>query len=139
MACTGQEQPIADAAVSDFLDDMDIELPRLTDEQQEQIGAEITSDEVRQAMQSAKAHSAPGPSGQTLGFYKYIFAQIPHIFTRCMNLVAFCDDILDSSALTWIKQRKVIYIPKPGRTLSLHLVIGLSHCWRCSTKFRRKS
>jgi hypothetical protein len=82
MACTGQEQPIADAAVNDFLDDMDIELPRLTDEQQEQIGAEITSDEVRQAMQSAKAHSAPGPSGQTLGFYKYIFAQIPHIFTR---------------------------------------------------------
>jgi len=115
MACTGQERLIEDNAVTTFLDDMDITLPRLTEDQQEQVGAEITSDEVRQALQSAKAHSAPGPSGQTLGFFKYIFAQIPHIFTRCMNLVAFCDDILDSSALAWIKQRKVIYIPKPGK------------------------
>jgi len=115
MACTGQEQLIAEDAVTDFLDDMDIDLPKLTEDQQEQIGAEITSDEVRQALQSAKAHSAPGPSGQTLGFFKYIFSQIPYIFTRCMNLVAFCDDILDSPALTWIKQRKVIYIPKPGK------------------------
>ena len=32
-----------------------------------------------------------------------------------MNIVAFCDDILDSAALTWIKQRKVIYIPKAGK------------------------
>jgi hypothetical protein len=42
MECTGQEQIIEDNAVSDFLDDMDITLPMLTQDQQEQVGAEIT-------------------------------------------------------------------------------------------------
>jgi hypothetical protein len=115
MQCTGQERDIPDGAVQDFLEEMDITLPKLTQDQQDRIGDDITRDEVKQALQKAKAHSAPGPTGQTLGFYKYIFQQIPYIFTRCMNIVAFCDDILDSAALTWIKQRKVIYIPKAGK------------------------
>jgi hypothetical protein len=115
MQCTGQERDIPDGAVQDFLEEMDITLPKLTQDQQDKIGDDITRDEVKQALQKAKAHSAPGPTGQTLGFYKYIFQQIPYTFTRCMNIIAFCDDILDSAALTWIKQRKVIYIPKAGK------------------------
>ncbi len=113
--CTGQDRDIPDGAVQDFLDEMDITLPKLTQDQQDKIGDDITRDEVKQALQKAKAHSAPGPTGQTLGFYRYIFQQIPYIFTRCMNIFAFCDDILDSAALAWIKQRKVIYIPKAGK------------------------
>jgi hypothetical protein len=72
---------------------MDITLPELTQDQQDQIGDDITRDEVKQALQKAKAHSAPGPTGQTLGFYKFIFQQIPYIFTRCINILTFCDDI----------------------------------------------
>jgi len=115
MQCTGQEQTVQDDAVARFLDDMDITLPTLTPDQQDQIGDEITRDKVRAALQAAKIHSAPGPTGQTLGFYKFIFHQIPYIFTRCMNIITFYDDILDSAALTWIKRRRVIYIPKPGK------------------------
>jgi hypothetical protein len=115
MQCTGQEQDIGADAVKNFVDDMGITMPTLTQEQQDIIGDEITRDEVRQALQTAKAHSAPGPTGQTIGFYKFIFQQIPYLFTRCMNVITFWDDILDSAALTWIKQRKVIYIPKPGK------------------------
>jgi hypothetical protein len=115
MHCTGQDRDIPDDTVQDFMEEMDITMPKLTQDQQDRIGDDITRDEVKQALQKAKAHSAPGPTGQTLGFYKYIFQQIPYIFTRCMNIVAFCDDILDSAALTWIKRRKVIYIPKAGK------------------------
>jgi hypothetical protein len=113
--CTGQIHDIPDDAVLKFMEDMDITLPTLSDIQREQIGDEIDRDEVRQALQNAKPQSAPGPTGQTLGFYKYLFQQIPYIFTKCMNIITFYDDILDSPSLQWIKKRKVVYIPKPGK------------------------
>ncbi len=115
MQCTGQEQLVEEHAVQQFLEDMDITLPTLSPDQQNIIGDEITRDEVLQALQTAKVHSAPGPTGQTLGFYKFIFHQIPYLFTRCMNILIFYDDILDSPSLKWIKQRRIIYIPKPGK------------------------
>ncbi len=102
-----------------FTEDMDITLPTLTDIQREQIGNEIDMDEVRQALQNAKSQSAPGPTGQTLGFYNYIFQQIPYTFTKCMNIITYCDDILDSPSLQWIKKRKVVHIPKPGKDRNL--------------------
>ena len=80
--CTGQVNDISDDAVLKFTEDMDITLPTLTDIQREQIGNEIDRDEVRQALQNAKSQSAPGPTGQTLGFYKYIFQQIPYVFYK---------------------------------------------------------
>jgi hypothetical protein len=94
---------------------MDVTLPTLTPDQQEHIGDEISREEVALALGASKAHSAPGPTGQTLGFYKYLFQQIPYLFTRCINSIAFVDDLLDSPSLTWIKQRRIIYIPKPGK------------------------
>jgi hypothetical protein len=115
MQCTGQEQPVADDAVTQFLQDMDVTLPTLTPDQQDHIGDEISRDEVASALRSAKAHSAPGPTGQTLGFYKYLFQQIPYIFTLCINRIVYVDDLLDSPSLAWIKQRRIIYIPKPGK------------------------
>ena len=104
MVCTGQEHRVADNAVAQFLDDMDITLPTLTQDQQDQLGDEVCRDEVRLALQEGKAQSAPGPSGQTLGFYKFVFQQIPYLFTRCMNIMLFRDDILDSPSLSWIKK-----------------------------------
>jgi hypothetical protein len=76
MQLTGQDKMVQDDAISRFLDNMDITLPTLTPDQQEQVGDKITRDKVKAALQTAKAHSAPGPSGQTLGFYKFIFQQI---------------------------------------------------------------
>jgi hypothetical protein len=51
MQCTGQDRYIPDEAVKDFLADMDITLPELTQDQQDQIGDDITRDEVKQALQ----------------------------------------------------------------------------------------
>ena len=113
--CTGQSREIAPDAVERFLTEMEVELPKLSEDQAEDIGREIERDEIRNALQSAKAHSAPGPTGQTLGFYKYIFSQIPYLFTKCINIATFFDDILDSPSLTWVKRRKIIYIGKPGK------------------------
>jgi len=113
--CTGQTHNIAENAVAQFIEDHDVTLPTLTEAQKEQVGEEISRDEIKQALQKAKAHSAPGPTGQTLGFYKFLFLQLPHLFTKCINIITFYDDILDSPSLKWIKRRKVIYIPKPGK------------------------
>jgi hypothetical protein len=139
MQCTGQEHQVEDNAVSQFLEDMDIVLPTLTPAQQEQIGDEITRDEVKEALQSAKAHSAPGPTGQTLGFYKFIFHQIPYLFTRCINNIVFYGDILDSASLQWIKKRRVIYIPSRVRIRCFLVVIDRCPCSRFSIKFHLKS
>jgi hypothetical protein len=73
MQLTGQATIIQDDAVAQFLADMDITLPTLTPDQQEQVRDEITRADVRAALQTAKAHLAPGPTGQTIGFYKFIF------------------------------------------------------------------
>jgi hypothetical protein len=56
MQLTGQATVIQDDAVSQFLNDMDITLPTLTPDQQEQVGDKITRDKVRAALQTAKAH-----------------------------------------------------------------------------------
>jgi hypothetical protein len=109
MQLTGQDTVVQDDAVARFLDDMDITLPTLTTDQQEQVGDEITRDEVRAALQTAKAHSAPGPLGQTLGFYKFIFQQMLYLFTKCISTIAFYDDILDSASLSWIKKNAKKY------------------------------
>ena len=114
MDCTGGHH-VMDMTVEQFLRDHDIQLPTISNEQASELEKEITKDDIKTALQAAKVSSAPGPTGQTLGFYKFIFHQIPHIFTRCINMIAFYTDILDSSSLKWIKERKIIYIPKPGK------------------------
>ncbi len=58
MQCTGQERDIPDGAVQDFLEEMDITMPKLTQDQQDRIGDDITRDEVKQALQKAKGKSA---------------------------------------------------------------------------------
>jgi len=69
-------------------------------------------EEVVQALQEATEVSAPGPSGQTLTYFKLLFMEIPVLFTKALNQLAFVPGLVTSSQFQWIKKRKVIYIPK---------------------------
>ena len=46
-------------------------------------------EEVRHAIKEAASKSAPGPSGQTIEFNKYILAEIPYIITKALNEIPF--------------------------------------------------
>jgi hypothetical protein len=127
MHCTGQEQAVADNAVTQFLRVMDVTLPTLTPEQQDHIGDKISREEVASALRAAKAHSAPGPTGQTLGFYKYLFQQLLYFFTRCINSIAFVDDLLDCPSLIWIKKDVSYTSQNQARTPSRPAVITHFH------------
>jgi hypothetical protein len=59
--------------------------------------------------------SAPGPTGQTIILYKLIFQEIPDIFTAAVNQLVFNHELASHTLFQWIKERKVIYIPKKPR------------------------
>jgi hypothetical protein len=54
--------------LQEFLHKYPIDLPRLSEEQQEELSQPFTMDEIKEAMQDACEDSAPGPSGQTIAF-----------------------------------------------------------------------
>ncbi len=54
----------------------------------------------------------PGPSGQTITIFKLLFQEIPGIFTAAINQQVFNNELASSLAFHWIKERKVVYIPK---------------------------
>jgi hypothetical protein len=63
--------------LSQFLASHGIVLPTLDAEQREEIEEEFTIEEIQQAIQEATESSAPGPSGQTINFFKLLFLEIP--------------------------------------------------------------
>jgi hypothetical protein len=40
---------------------------------------EFTQEEIGDALKEAKEHSAPGPSGQIVSFYKLLFMMVPTV------------------------------------------------------------
>jgi exonuclease III len=95
-----------------FLDKHNIQLPQLSKEHQEELSEEFTQQEVADAIQDASEQSAPGPTGQTIAFYKLINAQAPELLTEALNQLVFQQELSNSPEFQWIRHRKVIYIPK---------------------------
>jgi hypothetical protein len=76
------------------------------------IEEEFTTQEVKQAILEAYEVSAPGPSGQTISFFKLLFIAIPTTMTAVLNQLVFVPGLLDVEDFLWIRHRKVVYIPK---------------------------
>jgi hypothetical protein len=49
------------------------------------LSEEFSQDEIGDAIKEAKEHSAPGPSGQILSFYKLLFMILPNLMTKAIN------------------------------------------------------
>jgi hypothetical protein len=98
--------------LSDMLDDLQLELPQNSLDIQGLLDEKISQDEVEHAINEAHEISAPGPTGQTITLYKLLFQEIPGISTAAMNQLVFNNKLASHSTFQWIKERKVIYIPK---------------------------
>jgi len=98
--------------LTDFLLEQNIILPQLTDDEASDLEEEFSVDEVKQAIAEAKVVSAPGPSGQTISFYKLLFMHIPNLMTQALNQLVFVPKLSSSPCFQWIQERKVVYIPK---------------------------
>ncbi len=100
---------------TEMLEDLQLDLPQINPETWDLLDEEITRDEVETAINEAHEVSAPGPTGQTITLYKLIFQEIPDIFTAAVNQLVFNPELASHTSFQWIKERKVIYIPKKPR------------------------
>jgi hypothetical protein len=98
-----------------FLMEHGVEMPALGEDETAHMDSEFTREEIKHAISLAKADSTPGPSGQTIAIYKYIFSEIPRIFSKALNELAFVPGLIHSPAFAWLKERKIVFIPKPGK------------------------
>jgi hypothetical protein len=101
--------------LNDFLREHGVEMTELEDDDTLHMDIEFSKDEVGKALSSAKSDSAPGPSGQTIALYKYIFLEIPTIFCRAINELAFVPGLVQSPPFAWLGERRIVFIPKPGK------------------------
>jgi hypothetical protein len=103
------------ATLEDFLQQHGVVLPEVSEAQRDSLDQEFTYQDVKKALGNSKG-TAPGPTGQTASLYKYIFSMIPNTFVKALNELAFVPGLVNSPAFMWLKDRKVVYIPKPGKT-----------------------
>ena len=103
------------ATLEDFLEQHGVVLPEVSEAQRDSLDQEFTFQDVKKALSNSKG-TAPGPTGQTASLYKYIFSMIPNTFVKALNELAFVPGLIDSPTFIWLKDRKVVYIPKPGKT-----------------------
>ena len=101
--------------LEEFLDKYQVELPILKEATREILDTEFTMSEVKEALSQAAGKSAPGPSGQSVGIFKFIFSEIPLTMTVALNELTFVPGFMDSPCFAWIKQRYITYIPKVGK------------------------
>ncbi len=95
-----------------FLARHNINLPQIDEDQCAMLEEEFTTEEIRNAISEANEVSAPGPSGQTITFFKLLFMAIPNIMTSALNQLVFVPGLLNDQDFRWIRHRKVVYIPK---------------------------
>ena len=102
-------------SLGQFLGEMGVELPVLEEASVQYMEKDVTVDELKDALANAKTDSAPGPSGQTIAIFKYIFSQTPVTFTKAINELIFVPGLIKHPMFAWLQDRKVVYIPKPGK------------------------
>ena len=101
-----------DMELEEFLDKYQVELPILKETTKEILDKEFSTDEVKEVLTQAAGKSALGPSGQSVGIFKYIFSEIPLTMTVALNELTFVPGFMDSPCFAWIKKRYITYIPK---------------------------
>jgi len=112
---TAQEQLVT---LEQFIRDRNVALPQLSPEECEELEEEFTAEEVEAAIKEAKVASAPGPSGQTIAFFKLIFMHAPQLMTQALNQLVFVPHLATDPQLRWIQERKVVYIPKKAHPIT---------------------
>jgi len=115
---TADNAPPQLLTLEQFLLEQNIQLPQLNAEECSELEEEFTTDEIKQAISEAKSVSAPGPSGQTISFFKLLMMHIPNLMTQALNQLVFIPHLSSVKCFRWIQERKVIYIPKKSQPVS---------------------
>ena len=71
-----------------------------------------TTGEFRNIIKSMKTNSMPGPSNQPTQLFAFLLDNLPKFTTKAFNNMYDID--LDNSSLSFVKERNITYIPKPG-------------------------
>ena len=101
--------------------------------QDQQIDIKFTHEEIKKAMQNTKTRTAPGFSGDTINLYRLIYAIAPNTLVNAINEYFNNQDIQQEEQATWIKDKKIIYVPKPGR--AKNLITGYRPLSMCETLY----
>jgi hypothetical protein len=115
---TAQTSTLQTTSLHQFTEEHNIALPQITEDQKEMLSEEFSHEEIDEALKEAKEHSAPGPSGQIISFYKLLFMMVPNLMTEAINQMVFVPGLIDQSIFGWIRKRKVVYIPKKPQPTS---------------------
>ena len=76
----------------------------------------ITTNEIKEALNSMQNGSCPGLSGRDKSYYAFLFDLFPNFFQGALNaLISFPN--LENSQHSWLKQRKIVFIPKKAKDL----------------------
>jgi len=98
--------------VKDYLQKYNVELNKISEDDAIKMEERVTMSELECALQDAKENTAPGPSGQTINFYKLIKLHAPHVLLEAVNDMIFSPEIFQLEHNKWIKNRKVVYVQK---------------------------
>jgi hypothetical protein len=74
------------------------------------LSEEFSQEEIGEALKDAKEHSALGPSGQIISFYKLLFMMVPNLMTEAINQMVSVPGLIEEINFAWIHKRKVVYI-----------------------------
>jgi len=102
--------------LKDFNERYGIELPTLAEAAQQSLNNETNMEELKVALSSAKVCSALGPSGQSIAIFKFIFTQVPKLMLAAVNQAVFVPNLLHSKTFDWMLERRIIFIPKHGKS-----------------------
>ena len=76
---------ISDCSINDFLDTQQIDYPKLDQQESENIGIDITINEMKSALDRCKKGSAPGITGLTYEFYQKFWDLLGHFLVEAAN------------------------------------------------------
>jgi len=109
------KEPKQDMELEEFLRKYQVNLPEISPDNKEALESEFLIEEVSQVLKQADSNSAPGPTGQTIAVFKYLFSMIPQTMVGALNELTFVPGLHESACFKWLKERYIIYIPKAGK------------------------
>ncbi len=109
---TAQRDTPQTTTLQAFLQQHNILLPQISQEHQDMLSEEFSQEEVQEAILEAQAISAPGPTGQSISLYKLLFMLVPDLMVKAINQLVFVPLLGEDTEFSWIKKRRVVYIPK---------------------------
>jgi hypothetical protein len=81
--------------LASFFTRQGLDPPQLDVDQRAILEEEFTIQEVKAAISEANEVRAPGPSGQTISFFKLLFLSIPTVMTSALNQLVFVPELLN--------------------------------------------